>query len=97
MHARSCANCHRVRSAGVGRPRSVTARSIAIPDPLADARGSDRSSDREGGVVCKATNHTVRQLGRANRTHSLTLGALIGAPTVREGSSARQPITRSDN
>src|SRR5450759_3355898 len=35
--------------------RSVTARFGATANPLADARGSDRSPDREGGVAPNST------------------------------------------
>src|SRR5450759_1089674 len=42
--------------------RSVTARFGAAANPLADARGSDRSPDREGGVAPMAQHHTVTAL-----------------------------------
>jgi hypothetical protein len=43
----------------------VTARFGAAANPLADARGSDRSPDREGGVAPIAQHHTVTALAGA--------------------------------
>ena len=59
--------------------RSLTARFGATANPLADARGSDRSPDREGGVAPNSTTshgHSTSLLSPQFRSRGLSLAGV---------------------
>src|ERR1035437_4224748 len=60
-------------------PRSVTARFGATANPLADARGSDRSPDREGGVAPNSTTSHGHSTSRMKNRAYCSLGLWLGS------------------
>src|SRR5450759_1890786 len=73
----------RIGMPGWARTMSLTARFGATTNPLANARGSDRSPDREGGV---APNSTTSQ-GHSTSTSQIA-GRKLATDVVRQGSTS---------